>query len=110
MSLPDATAESLGCSCALKVMCSSQHTLAKALLAVLGVVAAGRQPLQVNTRREAKHLPEMIRKMALIEEASVQRRLSNRSAFREQLLGAIQPNASLICMRRKSDFFPKHSD
>ena len=79
-------------------------------LAVLEVLVAGRQPLQVDTRRVAKNLPEMIGKMALIEEASVQSRLSNRSGLGEQRLGVIQPEASLVCMRRKSDFFPKYSD
>jgi hypothetical protein len=64
----------------------------------------------VDTRRVAKNLPEMIGKMALIEEASHQSRLSNRSGLGEQHFGVIQPEASLICMRRKSDFFPKYSD
>ena len=54
------------------VSISALHTLGKAFLSVLELFAAGRQPLQVGTRRVAKNLPEMIGKMTLIEEARVQ--------------------------------------
>lgn len=82
----------------------------KRLLGCLGVVAAGRKPFHVHTGRVAKNLPKMIGKMALITEASAHSRLPNRSGLGQQRPRVIQPKASLVCVRRKSDFFPKYSN
>jgi hypothetical protein len=95
ISLRDGTAERLvSLSCAINVSDSSRHTLAKALLAVLEVLAAGPQSFKWAPWRLAKNLPEMIGKTALIAEAGDQSRLSKRSGLGEQRLGVIQPEAS----------------